>query len=431
MRRVLVVVGSYAPAMIADMHRARQLAWELPAQGWDIEILCADESYQPRSCLDPDGAAFFAPGIPVHRVPQRFGFAFRVAGIGGIGPRALLPMWQAGRRLLRERRFDLVYISTSQTLLFPLGPALRRQFGIPYALDLHDPVVARGGKARSGIKHRAARWLAGRIEARAVTAASGLVSVSSRYLDDLRLRYGSAGPAWLAPEQHAVIPFAVMPRDVDEAASQMPPPPRDETTRITYVGTGGPIMGRSFALLCRVLAHLRARRADAVDGVRIELYGTASVVGRDVDGHLARVARKHGLTDIVSEAPARVTYRRSLELLLQSHGTLVLGVDDAGYMPSKLFTSLYSGKPLLATLHRASPALSALQGGADASRALWFGDNDEIPLAEAADIVAAFLADARARRVHDRRAALAEHTGAAMARHHADLFVACCETFAP
>ena len=66
------------------------------------------------------------------------------------------------------------------------------------------------------------------------------------------------------------------------------------------------------------------------------------------------------------EYPARVTYRRSLELLLQGDGALVLGVDDAGYMPSKLATYAYSGKPLLACLHRDGPALAMLRERAGA-----------------------------------------------------------------
>ena len=39
-RRVLLVTSSYAPTMIADMQRARQLAWQLPEAGWQVEILC-------------------------------------------------------------------------------------------------------------------------------------------------------------------------------------------------------------------------------------------------------------------------------------------------------------------------------------------------------------------------------------------------------
>src|SRR5438552_7659727 len=154
MRRILIVTGSYAPAMIADMHRARQLAWHLPQVGWDVEILCPDETYQPRSCLDDDSAAFFATDTPVHCVPQHLARLFRTLSIGSIGTRAVLPALRAGQRLLRKRRYDLVYISTAQFLLFLLGPTWHRQFGIPYVLDLHDPVYTDKAVPPAGLKHR-------------------------------------------------------------------------------------------------------------------------------------------------------------------------------------------------------------------------------------------------------------------------------------
>src|SRR5262249_43814591 len=164
MRRVLIVVGSYAPTMIADMHRARQLAWHLPALGWDVEIFCPDESYQPSSCLDGDSAAFFASGTLVHRIPQRLAWLFRVLSAGGIGTRAILPALPSGHNLLRQRRYDLVYISTAQFLQFLLGPVWRRQFGIPYVLDLHDPVY-RPAVEPAGLKHRMSRMLSRQVEA--------------------------------------------------------------------------------------------------------------------------------------------------------------------------------------------------------------------------------------------------------------------------
>src|SRR5260370_10001419 len=113
-RRVLIVTGSYAPAMIADMHGAGHLAWHLPALGWEVDILCPDTSYQPPSCLDHEGAAFFAPDTPVHRAPQRMGALFRTLGIGSIGVRAALPAWRTGQRLWRDRRYDLVTFSPAQ-----------------------------------------------------------------------------------------------------------------------------------------------------------------------------------------------------------------------------------------------------------------------------------------------------------------------------
>ncbi len=423
MRRVLIVAGSYAPTMIADMHRARHLAWHLPPLGWEVEILCPDETYQPPSCLDEDSAAFFPPDTPVHCVPQRLAPLFRALGIGGIGTRALLPALRAGRGLLRKRRYDLVYISTAQFLLFLLGPAWHRQFRIPFVLDLHDPVHTDEAALPAGLKHRISRVLSKYVEACAAKAAAGVISVSPSYLDQLHRRYAKADPAWLRAGRQAVIPFAVLPSDLQEVA--MPPRAAQDLVKIIYVGTGGPIMARSFSLLCRVLARVRARRPHLFERLRIELHGTASPVGGGVDRYLAGVAREQGLADIVSEYPIRVTYRRSLELLLQGDGALILGVDDAGYMPSKLFTYAYSGKPLIASLHRCGPAFRAFRETPGLGHALWFGDKQEMPDADAANTVGAFLEEVVGRRQFDRRACVEPYSGAVMAQRHAEVFEAC------
>src|SRR5260370_27241124 len=122
-----------------------------------------------------------------------------------------------------------------------------------------------------------------------------------------------------------------------------------------------------------------------------------------MDAHLARIAGEFDLADLVCEYPARVTYRRGLELLLHGDGALILGVDDAGYMPSKLFTYAYSGKPVLASLHRDSPALALLRQRPELGHAVWFGGDEEMPIAEGARIVGAFLTEVAERRQFDRQ----------------------------
>src|SRR4051794_884424 len=68
-RRVLIVTGSYYPTIVADMHRARHLAWEMSKVGWEVEILCPDESYQRPEWIEEDSSPFFAPGTATHLVP--------------------------------------------------------------------------------------------------------------------------------------------------------------------------------------------------------------------------------------------------------------------------------------------------------------------------------------------------------------------------
>src|ERR1035438_4138354 len=94
MRRVLIVTSSYFPTMIADMQRTRHLAWELPNLGWEVEVLNPSTEYQPATCVDEDSAGFFSPYSQAHHVPEIWRDLFRIAGVGSIGWRALLPKWQ-------------------------------------------------------------------------------------------------------------------------------------------------------------------------------------------------------------------------------------------------------------------------------------------------------------------------------------------------
>jgi hypothetical protein len=224
-----------------------------------------------------------------------------------------------------------------------------------------------------------------------------------------------------------VIPFAVLPHDFDKTAEGMAFCDLEtaQPAKIVYVGAGGPIMLRSFSLLCGALSHLRVHHPELVAGVQIELHGT--MLGwRDGDPrYLAELARERGVGDLVGEDPNRVSYRRSLELLLESDGALILGVDDAGYMPSKLFNYALSGKPLLASLRRDSAAFAQFQGMPELGHVLWFESSGEMPLTEAANVLSTFLREVAARRNFDRRTMLEPFLAPAMARRHADLFDAC------
>ncbi len=425
-RRVLIVTGSYAPTMIADMHRTRQLAWQLPACGWDVEILCPDSTYQPASCNDPDSAAFFAPTAAVHTVAPAFPKLFDRLGVGSIGLRALIPLYFACRKLLAERRFDLVYFSTAQVPLLLAGATWRRRPGIPVVIDLHDPIFTGRAAAQGGLKEWLSRQVAKFIERRVCATASGLIAVSPRYLQLIQARYSSLRPSWLRPGRLATIPFGVLSSDLEQAARcahhcQQP----SSLKKIIYVGTGGPVMAHAFAKLCRALQELRRRRPQLLENVRIELYGTASAIAGNSIPHLARIADQFRLSNMISEYPARITYRRSLELLLQGNGALVLGVDDEGYMPSKLMTYAASGKPLLACVHRQGPVFAKLHAQPALGHVLWFCHHADMPLSDAVAVLGRFLEEVTQGKLFARSADLAPYTAAAMARRHAEMFEAC------
>jgi glycosyltransferase involved in cell wall biosynthesis len=417
--------------MIADMQRVRQLAWELPKLGWEVEVLSPSTEYQPATCVDEDSAGFFPPYSQVHAVSETWPSLFRSAGIGNIGWRALLPLWLAGKRLLRQRHFDLVYISTAQFPLFLLGRAWQRRFGVPFVVDLHDPLYQEGARhpvwAPPRLKHRLSNWLAEQVEKNVASSAQGVIAVSPNYIDAMRCRHEAKQPAWLRPGRRAEIPFSALPQDLDEAAHSMvssnerngPP------YRIVYVGVGGLVMARSFSFFSRVLSELRKRFSKLCEAIRIELVGT--ILGwkpGEVRG-LAEIAAKWGIDDLVREEPTRLSYRRSLELLLESDGALILGVDDPGYIPSKLFNYALSGKPLLATLRREGAAFSKFQSIPSLGHTLWIEKEGDMPLEEAMTVLEIFLREVVSRTTFDREKSITPFLAPAMAQRHVDLFEAC------
>jgi hypothetical protein len=418
--------------MTADMHRARHLAWELPSLGWEVEILCPDASYQNPLCMDGDSAEFFPSKTIVHAVPQRFSWVSRALGFGGIGWRALLPMLVTGCRLLRSGRFDLVYFSTTQVPVLTLGTLWRRLFGVPFVLDIQDPFYKEGSAtpvwSRPSLKHLMAHRLAKAAETISVPSAAGIVAVSPAYIETLKQRYARRCPEWIDSNKHSVIPFPVSFRDLREVSRHSTSGKPDDanlTRSIAYVGAGGPIMARSFSLLCEILAQLRNREPALFEGLRLDLRGTMMGWQQGDPKHLLEVATKQGIGDLVHEDPQRVSFRKSIELLLSSDGAIVLGIENDGYMPSKLFSYAGSKKPIMAVVHRDSPAFEQFQATPTLGHALWFDGSGQEPMDEALTEVESFIREVADRREFDRESVLTEFAAPSMARRHADLFEAC------
>lgn len=403
--------------MLADMHRARMLGWELPRAGWDIEILAPFAAEVRQDAIDADAAAFFAPDVPMQEFPSMVRELFALAGSRSLTWTTLVPAYRKGASLLATGRYDLVYISTTTFTYFMLGALWLRRYGIPYVLDFHDPWV------KPGFSDPVRRFM----ERTAVTSAAGLIAVSPRYLDTLTERYAAAQPPWMKPGRHAVIPFGAREGDLDESRRASAPKAsgRPDEISLTYVGAGGSIMLRSFTLLCRALAALRAAGHPAANRVRIHLLGTMYGWREGDAKPLAEAAASAGVGDLVRETPHRISYRESIAILLRSNGALILGVDDDGYMPSKLVTYALSGKPLLASLRRDSPAFAQFRESPELGHALWFDGSREMPLEEATAIARAFIDEAAAEKIFDRRTILKTWLAPAMARRHTALFDLC------
>jgi hypothetical protein len=137
---------------------------------------------------------------------------------------------------------------------------------------------------------------------------------------------------------------------------------------------------------------------------------------------LHEIAVRHGLGHIFHERPAQVSYFDSLRLAFEADGLLILGVDDIGYTPSKLFNYLLFGKPVLACFQQGSPAEAFMLRHPETGALLQFGGEAAMPDERGVQVVRDFLQQASHGGRIDRGSLVADFLAPAMAERHAELF---------
>lgn len=361
-RRVLLVSPHFPPVNAPDHQRVRALLPYLAELDWEAEVLCVD-SPQVEGPRDDLLERTIPACVRVHRcgaIP--LGLA-RMLRCGQIGYRAYFHLRAAGDRLLRTGRFDLVFFSTAIFETLVLGPRWKRRFGVPYMVDLHDPWVTNyydqpGAAAPPGgrLKFALAQGIARRCEPKVMREAAHVICVSPDYPKALRRRYPD-----LPEERFSIVPFAAPQHDF-EALDRLPLGPaiwgpRGGKPRWLYLGRVVPAMRLPLAGLMRWLGAA-ANSTDA--GPELWFVGT-KYLGTDRTGSLVmELAATDGVSARFREHEARIPYFDGLHLLQNAETVLVIGSDDAGYSPSKVYSVLLAGRPVVALVHRQSAAAERL-----------------------------------------------------------------------
>jgi hypothetical protein len=362
MKRLLIVSPHFPPTDAVDMHRVRMNVAHYPDGGWEPTVLCVRAEDAGRTVDDRLSAAL-PEGLDVRRVaavPER---VTRPLGLSALGLRAHRALAQAGDALLSQRKYDLVFFSTTAFPAMTLGDRWRRRFGVPYVLDFQDPWHAAPPSVprRAGLKHDAMRALHRRLEGRAAPNAGGLIAVSDSYIGVLKESYDA-----LRRVPSAVIPFGFAARDFDAAArSGARSPLAGSRGGLACVGAGciAPAMLSSVETLFETVRRALSLGVDgdAVARLAISLIGTGYRASGNAE--MAKpVARKLGLEDRVAEHPDRVPMLDAYRALIEADVLLILGSDDPAYQPSKLYPYLFLDKPVICVASRASRLAGLARG---------------------------------------------------------------------
>lgn len=364
MRRVLIISPHFPPVNGADMHRVRVSLRYYPEFGWSPEIIAATVDSVENAWIDDSLKNSIPATVPIRRVsafPVRY---LRRIGFGSLAFRVLFQLYREGVNRIREAKPDLIFFSTTQFPVMILGRLWRRQFGVPYLLDIQDPWATGIRKVdpawEKPIKHRLIRTINKRLEPFAMRHAGGLMAVSQGFIDSLQDKY-----PFLRLRPSSTIRFAASRNDLRSTASASADnnffKVGDGCLHGVYIGRGGYNVATSLRILFRAFVIGLNREATTFQKVRLHFVGTDYAPAGRERKTVKPIAEEFGLQNCVFESPIRVSYATVLKLQHDADFLLMPGSDEPEYAASKLCGCILAKKPLLAIFHRDSPAVDVIR----------------------------------------------------------------------
>jgi hypothetical protein len=378
MKRLLIVSPHFPPASAPDMQRVRMSLPHYEKWGWEPVVLTVRAEDQ-HALQEPELKATVPSGVRIEAVPAWPYKIMSRLGIRNIGLRSWFQLWKRGCQLLEHERFDAILFSTTQFFVFPLGPLWKKRHGVPYILDIQDPWLTdyyyqKGvSKPPGGWKYHVSHAIAWLLESWTYRHASGFISVSNRYLDELSSRY-----SWFGEKEQATIGFGAS-LDDQKASLATPIPEGRRTARspeilhFVYTGAAGPIMPKALNAFFDSLHFYRTQCPEKAARLRFHFIGTSYAAPGNAKPSVLPIAREWGVADLVEEIPCRVGFLECLRHQAEADVLLLLGSSDPAYSPSKLYTYFLSDRPILAPVFKNS-VLEGLLRELQCARIVLLGD---------------------------------------------------------
>ncbi len=347
LRKLLIISPHFPPVHAPDSERVRTALKHLRDFQWDPTVLCVAPDYVD-AFKDPDSVASIPAEIPIHYCQAWPLNVTKRMGMSNLGWRAKGSMKRLGRKIIASTKPDLILFSTTQHPIVALAPLWKREFGIPYVIDIQDPWLTdnyeRPGAPPppGGWKYRFARAIASHYEAPTYQAAQGFVSVSPLYFESLAKRY-----PWFGNKPQRVIPFGV---DVDESNQPTIPPAfqkRDDRITLVSIGAVGNIMNQAIHTLCVHLAGLRDTRPALFNRIRIKFFGTSYAPAHLAKPSVLPIAQQYNLEATITESTDRIPRAGVTSTNQEADALLILTSDDPAYTPSKLAGCFAANRPVL------------------------------------------------------------------------------------
>ena len=263
--------------------------------------------------------------------------------IGDLGLRILPFLFFTLRKYTKKERPDFILYPVPPWYILMIAPLIKRLTGVPYGIDFIDPWVHDLDDRERSFKTRFSHWISRRMEKNVCKHASIIYSVSQGINDNLVKRY-----PFLEKKIFITVPYGAEQNDFDSLRMQLQVVNNDKIV-IRYIGA---IWLDCYAVLDGLMPAL-AEVGKAVP-LQIEFLGTSYAAETMSKPQLGKWILENGMQDFTIENPYRVTYRKAVELTLQSDLLLLIGGMAPYYAASKLMGLLVSKKPFVAFVHEDS-----------------------------------------------------------------------------
>ena len=362
MKNVLIISPYFPPVNAADMQRVRMSLPYFTKFGWNPEVVTVDEKYTDIAQDDlllqsvPDN-------IIIHRVKAFNKKWTSKLGLGSIGLRSLFYYFLNVNSLLKNKKYDLIYFSTTQFPVCILGAYWKKRFKIPYVIDMQDPWFSNYYQDKPKSQRPKKYWFSYHLnkylEPIAMKKVDGLISVSDSYISDLKKRYPSIKNV---PGQ--TITFGAFKPDMEIAASNKNLGERlltQNDINIIYVGRGGNDMHSAISPVFEALQFGLKNSPQLFNKLKFYFIGTSyASSGRGVET-IMPLAKKFQVENNVIEITNRISYYQTLNLLQEANALFIPGSDDPKYTASKIYPYLLTLKPILAIFNSNSSTLRILE----------------------------------------------------------------------
>ncbi|MEI6946648.1 glycosyltransferase [Paraflavisolibacter sp. H34] len=364
LKRVLIISPYFPPTNAADMHRVRMSLPYFKEYGWEAEVVTVHPSFSDMA-VDPLLEQSLPGDVPVHYVSALSKKWTSRLGLGSIALRSLWFFRKTGNRLLRQKKFDLVYFSTTQFPVCILGAYWKRKFGVPYVIDVQDPWHSDYYKDKPRAQRPPKYWFSYRLnktlEPLAMNNVDGLIAVSEAYRTTLANRYANCRRI---PGQ--TIPFGAFEPDLHLARQHRALQPswlrgKPGQVQVVYVGRGGKDMRDAVSLLFRAFRHCLEQDRQLFSRFHFSFIGTSYAARGKGEPTIFPLAREAGVADHVTEVTDRIPFYQTLNTLADATALFIPGSNDPQYTASKIYPYVLVRKPLLALFHPKSSAVAFLK----------------------------------------------------------------------